>query len=68
MTNPAAGGRAASTPSPRPTPGASIPIPVRTLGRAVSLLDYADFALAFAGIGKAQATVLPASAAGRSSS
>lgn len=36
----------------------SIPIPVRTLGRAVSLLDFADFALAFTGIGKASATVL----------
>ena len=32
----------------------SIPIPVQTLGRAVSLLDYADFALAFTGIAKAQ--------------
>ena len=37
----------------------SIPLPVRTLGRAVSLLDHADFALAFAGIGKARAAVLP---------
>ena len=36
----------------------SIPIPVRTLGRAVSLLDFADFALAFTGIAKASATVL----------
>jgi len=36
----------------------SIPIPVRTLGRAVSLQDFADFALAFTGIGKASATVL----------
>ena len=42
----------------------AIPIPVRTLGRTVSLLDYADFSLAFAGIGKAQATVLPAVGAG----
>jgi predicted phage baseplate assembly protein len=39
----------------------SIPLPVRTLGRAVSLLDYADFALAFSGIAKAVATVLPLS-------
>lgn len=38
----------------------AIPIPVRTLGRTVSLLDYADFSLAFAGIGKARADVLPA--------
>lgn len=37
----------------------SIPLPVRTLGRAVSLTDYADFALAFTGIGKASAAVLP---------
>lgn len=37
----------------------SIPLPVRTLGRAVSLLDHADFALAFTGIGKALAAVLP---------
>lgn len=36
----------------------SIPIPVRTLGRAVSLLDFADFALAFTGIAKASTTVL----------
>lgn len=36
----------------------SIPIPVRTLGRAVSLLDFADFALAFTGIAKATASVL----------
>ena len=34
---------------------------VRTLGRAVSLRDYADFALGFAGIGKAQATSVWAS-------
>lgn len=38
----------------------AIPIPVRTLGRTVSLLDYADFSLAFSGIGKARADVLPA--------
>ncbi len=37
----------------------AIPLPVRTLGRAVSLQDYADFALAFTGIGKAVASVLP---------
>ncbi|BBX69960.1 baseplate J/gp47 family protein [Mycolicibacterium psychrotolerans] len=36
----------------------SIPVGVRTLGRAVSLQDFADFALAFTGIGKAAATVL----------
>jgi predicted phage baseplate assembly protein len=36
----------------------SIPVPVRTLGRAVSLLDVADVALAFTGIAKASSTVL----------
>ena len=40
----------------------SIPIPIRTLGRAVSLSDHADFALAFSGIGKASAVLLPSSA------
>jgi len=37
---------------------ASIPLGVRTLGRAVSLLDYEDYALAFTGVVKANATVL----------
>ena len=37
---------------------ASIPLGVRTLGRAVSLLDYEDFARAFSGVVKAQAAVL----------
>ena len=37
----------------------SIPLGVRTLGRAVSLLDYEDFARAFTGVVKANATVLP---------
>ena len=37
---------------------ASIPLGVRTLGRAVSLLDYEDYALAFSGVVKAQAAVL----------
>jgi predicted phage baseplate assembly protein len=36
----------------------SMPLPVRTLGRAVSLRDYADFALAFTGIARASAVVL----------
>ena len=36
----------------------SIPVAVLTLGRVVSLSDYADFALAFTGIGKAAATLL----------
>lgn len=37
----------------------SIPLGVRTLGRAVSLLDYEDYARAFTGVVKADATVLP---------
>ena len=37
----------------------SIPLGVRTLGRAVSLLDYEDYARAFTGVVKAKATVLP---------
>jgi predicted phage baseplate assembly protein len=36
-----------------------VPLAVRTLGRAVSLADYADYARAFAGIAKAHAAVLP---------
>ena len=36
----------------------SMPLTTRTLGRAVSLLDYEDFARAFSGIAKAQAQVL----------
>ena len=36
----------------------SIPLTTRTLGRAVSVLDYEDFARAFSGIAKAQAGVL----------
>jgi len=35
-----------------------MPLGTRTLGRTVSLLDYEDFALAFAGVAKAQARVL----------
>jgi predicted phage baseplate assembly protein len=46
-------------PEPADRARATIPLPVRTLGRAVSLLDYADFAMAFTGIGKAVASVLP---------
>jgi predicted phage baseplate assembly protein len=37
----------------------SIPLGVRTLGRAVSLLDYEDYARAFTGVVKANASVLP---------
>ncbi len=37
----------------------TMPLKVRTLGRAVSLLDYADFSRAFTGVSKAHAVVLP---------
>jgi hypothetical protein len=37
----------------------TIPQSVRTLGRAVSLLDYEDLALTFPGVRKARASVLP---------
>jgi hypothetical protein len=37
----------------------NMPLGVRTLGRAVSLQDYEDFARAYTGIAKAQARVLP---------
>jgi len=40
---------------------ASIPITTRTLGRVVSLLDYADFARAFGGVAKAEAALVPLS-------
>jgi len=36
----------------------TMPLGTRTLGRAVSLLDYEDFAMAFTGIAKAQAQML----------
>ena len=36
----------------------TMPLGTRTLGRAVSLLDYEDFALAFTGVAKAQAQLL----------
>jgi hypothetical protein len=52
---PAQGG---TDPEPPSQARASMPLGVRTLGRAVSLLDYEDFARAFAGIAKAQAAML----------
>ena len=45
-------------PEPADRARRSMPLGTRTLGRAVSLLDYEDFALAFAGIAKARAAVL----------
>jgi predicted phage baseplate assembly protein len=58
VTNPvpASGG---VDPEPESAARASMPLGVRTLGRAVSLLDYEDFARAFAGVAKAHAAVLP---------
>lgn len=53
---PAAGGVDPEGPD---TMRASIPLAVRTLGRAVSRLDYEDFARAFAGVSQAHAAVLP---------
>ena len=57
VTNPTAADGGAD---PEDVDGArdAIPVAVRTLGRAVSLMDYADYARAFAGIAKAHATVL----------
>lgn len=52
---PAQGG---TDPEPAEQARESIPLTTRTLGRAVSLLDYEDFARAYAGIAKAQAAVL----------
>jgi hypothetical protein len=45
-------------PEPTSAARATIPLTTRTLGRAVSVLDYEDFARAFTGIAKAQAQVL----------
>jgi hypothetical protein len=57
VTNPAAASGGVD-PEPEASARASIPLGVRTLGRAVSRLDYEDFARAFAGVAKAQAAVL----------
>ena len=45
-------------PEPASAARRTIPLTTRTLGRAVSVLDYEDFARAFSGIAKAQAQVL----------
>ncbi len=52
---PAEGG---TDPEPADDARQTIPLVTRTLGRAVSLLDYEDFARAFSGIAKATAQVL----------
>src|SRR5690606_8971247 len=45
-------------PEPAAHARSSMPLGTRTLGRVVSVLDYADFARAYTGIAKAQAQVL----------
>lgn len=45
-------------PEPASAARQSVPLTTRTLGRAVSVLDYEDYARAFSGIAKAQARVL----------
>jgi hypothetical protein len=45
-------------PEPADQARRTMPLGTRTLGRAVSLLDYEDFAIAFTGVAKAQAQVL----------
>lgn len=57
VSNPAAASGGAD-PEPVSQARRSMPLGTRTLGRAVSLLDYEDFALAFSGIAKARAEVL----------
>ena len=58
VSNPAAASGGVD-PEPEEAARTSIPLGVRTLGRAVSLLDYEDFARAFTGVVKAHATELP---------
>lgn len=47
-----------SDPEDRSAARGSMPLYTRTLGRAVSLLDYEDYARAFSGVTKAQAQVV----------
>lgn len=57
VTNPVAATDAAD---PETLDGArrNAPLPTRTIGRVVSLADYADFARAYAGVGKARADII----------
>jgi predicted phage baseplate assembly protein len=57
VSNPLAA-QGGTDPEPASAARQSIPLTTRTLGRAVSLLDYDDFARGFSGIAKAQAQVL----------
>ena len=58
VSNPSAGAGGVD-PESEESARTSIPLGVRTLDRAVSLLDYEDFARAFSGVTKASAAVLP---------
>ncbi len=58
VTNPAAASGGVD-PENEESARTNMPLNVRTLGRAVSLLDYADFARAFTGVSKAHVAVLP---------
>ena len=62
VSNPSAA-EGGTDPEPADQARRTMPLGTRTLGRAVSLLDYEDFALAFSGIAKAQAQVLQLAAA-----
>jgi hypothetical protein len=57
VSNPVAA-QGGTDPEPADEARRTMPLGTRTLGRVVSLLDYEDFAIAFAGIAKAQAQVL----------
>jgi hypothetical protein len=57
VSNPVAA-QGGTDPEPAGQARRTMPLGTRTLGRAVSLLDYEDFAIAFAGVAKAQAQVL----------
>jgi hypothetical protein len=57
VSNPVAA-QGGTDPEPADQARRTMPLGTRTLGRAVSLLDYEDFAIAFTGIAKAQAQVL----------
>jgi hypothetical protein len=57
VSNPMAA-QGGTDPEPAGQARRTMPLGTRTLGRAVSLLDYEDFAMAFTGIAKAQAQVL----------
>lgn len=58
VTNPieASGG---ADPEPRDRARENVPLAVRAIGRVVSIRDYEEFARTFAGIAKANATLIP---------